>query len=307
MRRLVLPFVVASLVARLSYADTATDADALITKGLELREKGKDEEALNLFRQAQLKSPSPRARAQVALAEQALGLWVLAETDLSAALAESDPWITKNRSPLEGALAVIRKHIASLEVRGAASAEVFIDGQKIGSGEGPFRVEAGRRTLEVKRTGYQATSRAVDLPAGGTARESVSLVVMPIVVAPSTSSTAPTPTPTQSVHADDGRGQRILGWVFVGVGGALLATGGISLLVRKNYVDDYNASTCPGLGAVQPASCQSQVDASHNWLTVAIVTLIGGGAALVGGGVIIGTAPRAASVACGPFGCSGTF
>jgi hypothetical protein len=288
-------------------ADAASDADALISRGLELREKGKDDEALALFRQAQHEAPSPRARAQVALAEQALGMWVPAETDLTAAIAnDADPWISKNRAALDGALGVIRKHIASLEVRGATSAEVYIDGQKLGTGPGPYRVEAGRRTLEVRAAGYQPTSRAVELPAGGTARESVQLVVAPVPTAPLKSSEGP------PKRADDpGRGQRLLGWVFVGAGAALLATGGASVLVRKSYIDDYNASSCPGTGVPQPTQeCQDNVDRTQTWMTVAIVSLIAGGASIIGGGIIIGTAPKSsttAGIACGPFGCAGRF
>lgn len=297
MRRFVLPWVAGvvlatSLVCADAQADPAAEADALIARGLDLREQGKDEEALGLFRQAQQKAPSPRARAQVALAEQALGMWVSAETDLSAATADkSDPWIAKNRGPLETALATIRKRLTSLEVRGAENADVYIDGHKLGSGAGPYRVEAGRRTLEVRAQGYTPTSRAIDLPAGGTARENVSLVLAPVVAPPSK------PTEPPPLREDPGHGQRILGWVFVGAGAALLATGGASLLVRKNYVDDYNGDdSCPGIGvANQPPGCASQIDSTHTWMTVAIVTLIAGGASLIGGGVIIATAPKASS------------
>jgi hypothetical protein len=293
------------LLASSARADPASEADTLISRGLELREKKQDDEALALFRQAQQKSPSPRGRAQVALAEQALGMWVAAEADLIAALAsESDPWITKNRAALDGALTVIKKHVGSLEVRGAERAEVYVDGRKLGSGAGPYRVEAGRRSLEVRAPGFQPTSRTFDLPAGGTARESVELVPAPAAVP-----VKPGEPPPKRTAEDPGKGQRILGWVFVGVGGALLATGGASLLVRKNYVDDYNASSCPGSGVAQPTQeCRDQVDSSNTWMTVAIISLIAGGASAIGGGVILLTAPKSSTtVACGPFGCAGTF
>lgn len=310
MRRRLLPFVAGILfVAGAARADPASDADALISRGLELREKGKDEEALRLFREAQLKSPSARARAQVALAEQALGLWVQAETDLGAALAnDSDAWIAKNRGALDGALAVIRKHIASLEVRGAEKADVYIDGVKLGTGAGPYRVEAGRRQLDVKASGYQTMSRAVEITGGGIARETVTLAVAPMTP------TSPTPVPTSGSKADEntGHAQRLVGWVMIGAGVAFLATGGIGLLVRKGYVDDYNSNAaCPGQGAKnQPASCQSQIDASHTWQTIGIIGLIGGGVAVAGGAVVIAVSPSSkssASIACGPFGCTGTF
>jgi PEGA domain len=303
-------------------ADAQADADALITKGVELREKGKDDQALAVFRQALARSPSARARAQVGLAEQALGMWVLAETDLAAALAvDGDAWIAKNRTALEGALAVVRKHIATLEVRGAEMAEVYIDGVHLGTGPGPFHVEAGRRTLEVRAPGYQSTARAVELPSGGIARETVTLVAVaadpPSPHAPVGAVTAEAPRTVE----DPGAGQRLLGWAFVGTGAALLATGAVGLVVRKGIIDDYNA-TCPGLGVEQPASCDDQVSSSRTWLTVSILTLVGGGVFAAGGAVLVAAAPSANSskvrstagrprLACGPAGmaiaCAGSF
>lgn len=312
----------------LAWADAASEAEALITKGVELRETGRDDEALAVFRQALAKSPSPRARAQVGLAEQALGMWVLAETDLSAALAvEGDPWIAKNRGALEGALAVVRRRVSTLEVRGAENADVYVDGVKLGAGTGPFRVEAGRRTLEVRGQGFQPTARMVELPPGGIARETVTLVAVP-ASAPSDTASHPALTTTttddrRSPLGDPGAGQRLLGWAFVGTGAALLATGGVGLIVRRGIIDDYNAA-CPGLGVDQPASCDEQVSSSRTWLTVSILTLVGGGVFAAGGVVLVAAAPSAASadrpkstsasrprLACAPsaagIACAGTF
>ncbi len=306
--------LVAGAICSVAPAWADTESDALITRGIELREKGRDEEALGLFRQALAKSPSARARAQVALAEQALGLWVLAESDLVAALAtDGDPWIAKNRTALEGALAVIRKHIASLEVRGAEQAEVYVDGVRIGSGAGPFRVEAGRRSIEVRAPGFHPTTRLVELPPGSVARETVTLVPAPATTAPAARETPATPPPPPP--RETGGGQRVLGWAFVGTGAALLATGGIGLVVRKGIIDDYNVS-CPGLGVAQPASCDDQIGSSRTWFTIAMVSLIGGGVLAAGGGVLIATAPSgqaktAARVTCAPslgaLSCVGTF
>ena len=286
-----------AFVAPFAHADgPPSDADALLTKGVELREKGRDEEALEVFRQALAKSPSARARAQVALAEQALGMWVLAETDLSAALATTnDPWITKNRSALEGALAVIQKRIATLEVRGAEQADVYVDGVRIGAGSGPFRVEAGKRTLEVRGAGFHSTTRTVELPPGGVARETVTLVPSPAAgSAPPPPAGGPRPDERpRPAQEDPGSGQRLLGWAFVGTGAALVATGGVGMFVRKGIIDEYNATTCPGLGVDQPKSCDDQVSASRTWLTVSLLSLVGGGAFAVGGLVLVATAPSA--------------
>ncbi len=316
----------AVLAAPAASADAPSESDALIAKGIDLREKGRDDEALTVFRQALAKSPSARARAQVGLAEQALGMWVLAEADLSAALAvEGDPWIAKNKSALEGALSVVRRRITTLEVRGAERADVYLDGVKLGTGAGPFRVEAGKRTLEVRAPGFQSTTRAVELPPGGIARETVTLVAMPAndpAPAQTPPSRAVATTPEDRPSGDPGAGQRLLGWAFVGTGAALLATGGVGLVIRQGIIDDYNAS-CPGLGVDQPASCEDQISSANTWRTVSILTLVGGGVFAAGGAVLVAAAPSRESgpakstsgarrrFACAPsaggIACAGTF
>lgn len=307
------------------------EAEALINRGIDLREHGKDDEALAVFKKALAKSPSPRARAQVALAEQALGIWVAAENDLVLALAaDSDAWIAKNRGALEGALAVVRRHIGSLEVRGTDGAEVMLDGVRLGvlPAGSAFRVEAGRRTLELRAKGFHPSARAIEVPAGGVARETVTLVALPAEAAGdgAASGGASPRGPRSDSDRDPGRGQRVLGWAFAGTGGALLITGGVGMLIRKGIVDDYN-DRCPGLGAAQPADCDGKIDSARTWLTVSIVSLIAGGVFTLGGITLAVTAPRRDSsasapgapggvrVGCAPswerggasLGCSGTF
>ena len=317
----------ASLCAlpRTALADPAqAEAEALIAKGIDLREHGKDDEALALFKQALAKSPSPRARAQVGVAEQALGLWVAAEADLVLALsAVDDAWIAKNRGALEGALATIRRRLGTLEVRGTDGADVMLDGVRLGvlPATAPFRVEAGRRTLEIRKDGFHPTTRSLEIPAGGVARETVTLVaVTPETVAKPGGGPGAAGGPVPA-GPDPGRSQRLLGWVFTGAGVALMATGGIGFLVRKGYVDDYNIR-CPGVGADQSPECADKADSSKTWLTISIITLVGGGIFTVGGLTLVATAPsREAKApakvrfACAPsvfggggsLGCAGSF
>jgi hypothetical protein len=280
-----------------------TEAEALIARGIDLREHGKDDDALAAFKKALAKSPSARARAQVALAEQALGIWVAAENDLVLALAaDSDAWIAKNRGALEGALAVVRRHIGSLEVRGTDGAEVMVDGVRLGvlPSATPFRVEAGKRTLELRLKGFHPSARAIEVPAGGVARETVTLVVMPADSASASDGGAGAPRgPATGGERDPGRSQRIIGWAFAGTGAALLVTGGVGMLVRKGIVDDYN-NRCPGLGAAQPADCDGKIDSARTWLTVSIVSFIAGGVLTLGGITLAVTAPRREPSASGP-------
>ena len=79
-------------------ADEPPDSEALIAHGLELRRQHEDASALADFRRAYALQPTPRCRAQIGLAEQSLGQWLPAETDLRAALsAADDPWSLKTR------------------------------------------------------------------------------------------------------------------------------------------------------------------------------------------------------------------
>jgi hypothetical protein len=301
-----LAFTLASGAAMPAFAaPDDPDAEALISHGIELREHGRDDEALGVFKKAFAKSPTPRARAQVALAEQALGLWTAAESDLASCLAAADDaWITKNRGALEGALAVVRRHLGSLEIRGTEGSEVFLDGVRLGTlpGPTPFRVEAGRRTLEVRAKGFHPSARNVEISAGSVTRETVMLVAL----APEeTASGGPEPRArgagssergggAAGADSDTGHAQRLLGWAFAATGGALLLTGGAAFLVRKGIIDDYN-NNCPGLGVNQPADCNGKIESSRTWLTVAIVSLVGGGVFAIGGLTVVATAPRSSS------------
>lgn len=281
----------------------ADEADDLIAKGVELRERGKDEEALALFKRAHAKSATPRARAQVALAEQALGMWIDAERDLSAALgAANDVWIAKHRAALEGALATVKRHLGDLEVRGQDGAEVYLDGVRLGTAPGPFRVEAGRRMLEIRARGFVSTTRGVEIPAAGIARETVALVAERTKEAP-----GEPPAPAAEPNAPKTSSQPILGWSLVGAGGALVVVGVVALLVRQGIVNDYNAS-CPGLGAAQPEGCNDQVSSARTWLTVSIASFAVGGVVATVGGVLVLTSPKGDTrVACGIGGCGGVF
>src|SRR5579859_3177458 len=92
-----------SLVATPARADDS-DAEAAIAHGVELRRKHMDVEALADFRRAYAIAPTPRALAQIALAEAALSRWVPAETDLLRAIAAEDEWIDRQRGVLQLAL-----------------------------------------------------------------------------------------------------------------------------------------------------------------------------------------------------------
>ena len=178
-------------------ASRDADVEALISQGTELRKRGDDQGALEAFERAWAVSPSARALAQVALAEQALGRWLDAHQHLQAALQDTaDPWIAAHRTTLSAALNEIASQLGAVEVTcNVVGAEVRIDGRSIGRTPlaGPVPVVAGQSVIQVSADGYFEVARRVQTDAGGLSRVDVRLIhdVAPERVAPS-SGAAPT-------------------------------------------------------------------------------------------------------------------
>lgn len=163
-------------------ADANADAEALIAQGIDLRRQGKDAEALEAFKRAAETHSTPRALAQIGLAQQALGQWVAAEAHLKLALDHpNNPWISRNRDTLGRSLATVAERLGSVEVQcDVVGASVTVNGVPAGTiplAE-PLRVVAGSAVLEVTATGYHPLTRNLQVSAGSLARETVTLVPM---------------------------------------------------------------------------------------------------------------------------------
>lgn len=163
-------------------SDPAAEAEALLQQGIAQRRAGQDQLALNAFRRANELAPAPRVRAQMALAEQALGQWASADIDLRAALQQdTDPWIVRNRASLESALNSITSRLATVDiVCNREGAMLLINGREIGTFPlaQPLRVESGAVALEVRQQGYRTLRRTIDVEGGRTFRESFTLLPM---------------------------------------------------------------------------------------------------------------------------------
>jgi|GEM_PF-825134 hypothetical protein len=163
-----------SIAVALAFAGVLVHVDAvagddrrvedLLRLGVQLRRARRDEEALDAFSRALALSPTPIARAQVALAEQALGRWVEAERDLDAALASAeDIWIVKNRSALDEARAYVIGHLGWLTVSvEVANAAIRLDGRAI-EAESEERVASGAAVLSVAARGYVPDIRHIEI------------------------------------------------------------------------------------------------------------------------------------------------
>jgi hypothetical protein len=286
-------------------APAATDgsdeaaAAALLERGNELRRAGRDEEALQVFERAQAKHPSPQARAQVALAEQALGRWVDAERDLAQALAADDnPWIAKNHAELIGALAHIRAHLGQLEILGSpAGATVLLNGARVGTLPlaSPLTVAVGEAVVGVAADGYTPLSRKVTIEPGRLAREVIDLPGLSLASPPAP---APVDGASRRLRQPDAvddprwtwRRTAALGAAGVGAVGIGLGIGfGLASLSKH----DDAAKICPGTCSDQHGvDLWSQARSAGNVSTAAFIV---GAAGLAGGAVLWFTARRPAA------------
>ena len=150
--------------------DSHAEAERLIHHGIQLRRAHDDEGAQREFRKAYDLARTPRAAAQLGLAEQALGRWEDAERHVSEAVAApGDPWVAKNRPALEGALGTIQAHLGRIEVIGdPVGASVSVNGKATGNLPLPdaVRVSAGEVDVDVRAPGYTPAQRTVSIVGG---------------------------------------------------------------------------------------------------------------------------------------------
>jgi hypothetical protein len=264
------------------------DPDTLIAQGLELRRAGKSAEALELFRKAHQRAPSPRTLGQMGLVEASLTHWMDADGHLSAALATpGDAWVRKNRPFLEQALDRARTHIGELVVSGRPGAAVSLAGRSLGvlPLSGPVRSLEGNFALTATAEGFKPFSATV-LVKGG-ARTAFAIVLDPF-----DASALPPPANDRFsiIEAPQSSAKR---WA----GLALAAGGVVALSWGIVWIELDNHHTC---GSSNSGSCGSVYDTRPaGWILTA-----GGSAAVLAGGALLVSALHVSSadlaVALGP-------
>jgi hypothetical protein len=209
-------------------AMAADPAELLIRKGVEARRKGNDREAFSFFREANALSHTPRAAAQLGLCELALKMWSEAEAHLSEALvAESDPWVGRNRSILTASLEDARKHLARLTISGSpVEALVEINGQVLGRLSRPIelRVPPGPVSVVVTAEGFESQRESPIVAAGEerTVRVSLRRILANESPPPVLHAAAvETQTPPHEPASD----WKIAGYTVTGIGAVSLLTG----------------------------------------------------------------------------------
>ena len=284
------PLLFPALLCTALAASTASaqEGDALIDRGVALREQGRDADALTVFREAWDRDPTPRALAQIALAEQALGRWVDAEDHLTEALANrEDPWIRSVRDVLETALRDVRLHIGQLEVRAnVEGATVRIDGREVATlPSAPVSVPAGPGEMAVEAEGHRSVRRTVRIAAGQLTRESVELVPLEVLAGASSEPT-------------DGSALRTVALVGAGV----LAVGGIASLIwwidRQSELDACRAGSC---------SNEDVLATTRDVAAIVTVTALAAAALGVTLALVLDDGDEEPALACGPLGCVAGF
>jgi hypothetical protein len=270
----------------------------LTREGVELRRTGRDAEALAVFERALAIDGSPRTRAQVALAEQALGLWVDAERELTAALSSGneEPWFAQHRSALELALDVIRARLGTLNVNSnVPGAELWLNGSLAGKMplDSPLRVVAGRIEFEVRASGFETQSRSLLMEPETRRDETIELVQAPART-PSTTDAQPRSAPASARSQHDvgpepgtgNPGARTAAWASLGGSMALLAGASVALLISDSNAALYNDPTRCFFGTLtRDQRCGSYRQAGDTARTLAIIGF--GAAGLATGASII--------------------
>jgi hypothetical protein len=287
--------------------------DDLVRQGVEARKRQDDAAALELFSKAYEVKHSPRAAAQMGLAEVALGRWVDAEAHLEEALAAAtDPWVKKNSKTLSDSLGQVKKEIGSLDILGPpAGTEIVIGGAVKGTLPlaKPLRVRAGDVRFELRAPGYDSETRTVHAVAGQLTRETVELTparrqapVQPVAAA--ATGTVPVVTEASGGAGEaTGRGRQIVKWSAFGAAGLGLVTGVVATLIHQSKVSAFNNDANMGCadnngqavhmsdGSAAP-ECQGDLDAYRSARTWQIVGFVAAGAFAATGLVLMLTEPR---------------
>jgi hypothetical protein len=265
-------------------------AESIILEGVERRRQRDDGGALELFQQAYALAPTPRAAAQMGLAEQALKRWVESHRHLCEALrASDDPWIRQHRAVLEQSQRTVAARIGLLEVGGEpAGAAVTVNDQASGTLPitDPLAVAPGSVRVGVRAQGHVPSTVTLTLAAGQRSRIDVrlererppALVQIPI--------DRPSPPPAPS------RRLRAARWATLGAAGLFLAAGISGAVIHDRKVDQFNDGGCekdPADGSIRagnPSTCRSLLDTASGGKTAAVIGLAGAGLLALTSGVL---------------------
>ena len=233
--------------AATTVSSSDVESESWIRKGVELRRNGANDEALEAFLHAHRIRPNGRTMGQIGLAHQSLRQWMKAADCLDEALASHEPWIEKNRAPLEEALAAVKKHIGWLGIRGLDGSHAWLNETPIGTLPlKEIRVEEGSYVVKVEHEEAAPWSQTVAVPGGKVAE-----AVAPLEEAAAVRSVATQGGGVDVESARPGTAPllRTLGAGLVGASLAVAVTGTVIWIQQESgsYGTFNSGSTGPGL------------------------------------------------------------
>lgn len=238
--------VLSALAADRMRTGTPAECETWLKKGVELRRNGLDAEALEAFLRAHAIHPSGRTLAQVGLGRQSLRQWSKAAEGLEQAIESHDPWVEKNRAPIEQALATVKSHLGWLLVSGPPGSHVWLNVIPVGTlPMKERRLEEGYYVVSVQRDGAKAWSDTVEISGG-----KLSEVAAAVEAAPPVADVVGQRAGLDA--AGDAEGSR-LGWTIgsgvVGAGLAVAVTGTVVWIqqARGSYGTFDSGATGPAL------------------------------------------------------------
>lgn len=280
-----LGFALGALLLCASMAQAqAEDPDALVARGVEMRQQGDDDGAAELFARAYELGQGTRALAQLALAEQALGRWVQAREHLGEALERGGDWVVRHRETLDASLAVIDEHVGRLEVTlDVEGATVRLNGRALETS--PAYALTGEALVQVEAEGYRPAERDVVIEAGRLTRVYVPLVAEGGSAEPeATGSTAQATADPVEATGGGGAGP----WFGIGTAGAVVAALALgatigALAIKEDAAGEYNDPlACPPPMSVTCAETADRFHSARDW---AIGLGVGAGVAAVAAGI----------------------
>lgn len=284
----------ASTLAPPAEEGVAPEVLDLLRRGVERRVGGDDAVALALFEQALALAPTlGRVRAQIGLAQHALGRWADAEASLERALASDDPWVGRHRSELESSLEVARSHLGTLVVTAEPGVEVRVDEL------GPWspapvevRADAGPHVVRARGAGRLEMQREIGLAGGERVTVGLSLVPVPDLAVPPE---APHESPRVEAPSESRQGgPDVHPLLFVGLATTLAAAGAlIGTHVAATDEQHRDQAQLDGACAAPTDACRSLRDTLEGRLEafeIAVDALWGAlalGATLAGTGLVL--------------------
>jgi hypothetical protein len=284
MTRVAAAVVVLLSLCRVAAAADERAAEALVTRGLELRREGKPGEALEMFQRAHALSPSPRTLGQMGLVEASLGHWIDAEDHLTASLATpQDPWVKKQRTLLDQGLALARTHIGQILFTGPPGTTITVSGKTVGTLPHPSPVRLSEGNVLVSATAPGFKQFVLTVPVQANMQTPLNIDMAPVEVHPA----PPPPTaiaPLAAGPAPDAQAHSWRTWA----GGALVAGGAGALAWGIAWVALQDHPSGGSCAPTAPQPCRPE----YNTGTAGWVLTGAGAAAAVAGGILIYTGRR---------------